>query len=92
MWYALYAIIAISLAIGVFTIARSPSFWIELVEGIIIRFLPKLLKFFRNRPKTKKEWEDWRRLSSIKKSDMSVKDRIRYEELKMLNNKWKGKN
>lgn len=92
VYYIILLVGVIGLGLGAFFIARSPKFWIDLVEEVYTRFLPDILKLFKNRPKTEEEWKEWRYLSSLKPSEMTPKERSRYRELKKLNDEFKGEN
>jgi len=86
MDYALYTIAAAGLFTGAFLAARSSSFWIDLGKDLIRRLWPMLVAYIlNNRPKSPKEWEEWRRLSTMKPSELSAKERTRLAELKKLN-------
>lgn len=90
MWYILVigAIVGV-LLLGLWVASQNPKFWLGLLDGLYEKFLPDFLKIIKNRPKTPEEWADWRRLSAMKKSDMSPKDIARYEELKKLNEEYR---
>lgn len=92
MNYVLLAAGVLGLGVGAFFIARSPHFWIELVKEALAGFLPAILKILKNRPKTDKEWAEWRDLSTRKPSDLSAKEADRLKELKRLNKEWRSKN
>lgn len=75
----------IGLGAGAFMVARSPKFWFGMGKELFHKLLPFLLKFFDNRPKSPEEWAEWRKLSQMKPSEMSAKERERFKELKRLN-------
>lgn len=91
MNYTLLAVGVLGLGIGAFFIARSPTFWIQLVKEVLAGFLPAFLKMLQSRPKTQKEWKEWTDLSTRKPSDLSAKEADRLLELKRLNKEWRSK-
>lgn len=80
------------LLFGLWTASQNPSFWIGFIKNIVNWLLPDILKLFKNRPKTDAEWKEWRYLSSLKRSEMTPRERSRYKELKKLNDEFKGEN
>ena len=89
-WLILLAV----LGIGGAAVWFKPSYLLNLVSLIFPKALESLKVFITSmfvggRPKTPEEWVDWRKLSSMKPSDMSAKERARYTELKKLNYEYK---
>jgi hypothetical protein len=61
----------------------------KFLVSVAEKYLPFIKLYFSNRPKTDKEWADWRRLMNTRRSDWTAKDVARFKELQKLNREYK---
>jgi hypothetical protein len=80
-WLWLLVPLVIAMCIGGFVAMQNSKFVYGLGREILLEVIRAAIPFFKNRPKTPQEWQDYRNILATKPGERSASQRERLREI-----------